>query len=177
MKTIRYNVTTAVNGVGISAQDLALILSLATSAAAATSLIGSIRLVKIRAWSPCTIGAQVAIEFHQTSTTFIGSPSILHSDICVSMALPARISCAPPENSLSGFWISGAATSTAAVIDVTGSVGSIFDFTFEVVMTGDSDNVVGQAWTPTGTALLGTVYERILCGGNLNPVAFNGLLP
>lgn len=169
-KVLRYEAMADINS-SVSAQNFAAIIMAATSSTTGFSLVGAIRIKKIEAWSPATPGANVSLEYTQETTTFIGSPSIIVSDTCVGSTFPAYVVLKPPKNSLSGFWISGNATSTGHVVDIVCSENTIIDFHVELVMLDQT--TVGQSVTSTGTTA-GVLYQKILCGGNLSPVAFPG---
>jgi hypothetical protein len=124
-------------------------------------------------WSPPTTGANVAIEFAQESTTFIGSPSQIISDTCMSMTKPAHLKVKPPKNSLSGFWIAGGATSTASVMTIIASDNTVIDFVFDLHLV-DQGFPVGQTRTVAG-ASVGALYLKTLLTGQLIPAFFAGL--
>lgn len=166
-KTVRFLANASVDST-IRAIDLADLLYVATSATTATSVIGGIRLKRLRVWSPAEVGAAINVEFVQNTTTFIGSPSIRFNDRCVSTAYPAYVECSPPENSLSGFWISGSATSTGSVVNLDLSDGSVVDLSLEIVLL---DSEAGQALTIAG-GVPGTLALKTLCGGTLVPDNF-----
>jgi len=64
---------------------------------------------------------------------------------------PARVSCAPPANSIASFW---QLTSATAIADITAPTGSIIDVWLDLVMTdGDANTSVAVA-----TGVLGTFY-------------------
>lgn len=172
-KRIRYQTTAAVDG-SITASDLANILGVAVSTTSVQSIINAIHLRSVEMWSPPSTGANVAIEFAQENTTFIGSPSSLISDTCMSMTKPAHLKVRPPKNSLSGFWIAGGATSTSPVMTIIASDDTIIDFVFDLHLI-DSGFPVGQART-VAAATLGQLYLKIFLTGQLIPVSFPGII-
>jgi len=169
-KILRYIATANINS-QVSAQNLAAILMAATSATTGFSLVGAIRLNKIEAWTPAIPGANVSLEYTQETTTFIGSPSVIVSDTCTSSTFPAYVALRPPKNSLSGFWVSGNATSTGHMVDIVCSENTVIDFHVDLVLLDQS--TVGQSVTSTGT-VAGVLYMKLLCGGTLAPVSFPG---
>lgn len=171
-KRIRYETTAAVD-IDVSAQDLATLLGVALNATTIASIINAVQLRTVEIWSPPTTGANVAIEFAQENTTFIGSPSSLVSDTCMSMTKPAHIKVKPPKNSLSGFWIAGGATSTSPVVSIIASENSIIDFVFDLHLI-DTGFPQGQTRTVAG-ATVGGLYLKTLGTGQLIPVSFPGL--
>lgn len=169
-KVVRYQAQAALDG-SITAENLATILTVATAATTGASIVGAIRLNQIEMWSPASQGASVSCEFTQESTTFIGSPSSIKSDTAQGTAFPAYISMKPPKNSLSGFWISGAATSSSPVITLTCSEDSIIDLHVTIVLLDQT--VVGQTTTGAGMTA-GVLYWKNLIGAQLIPVAAPG---
>jgi len=169
-KVFRFQAQAAQNSF-VTAQDMALLLSVAISATTGISLVGAVKIKKIEAWTEAAPGASVDLEFTQETTTFIGSPSKIFSDTCQSSTFPGYVSIKPPNNSLSGFWISGNATSTGHVVDITCSALTVIDFHLEIVLLDQS--TVGQATTGAGMSN-GVLYMRKLCGANLVPVSYPG---
>jgi len=168
-KTLRYVCTAATSG-SITAQNLAAILTVATSATTGFSVVGAILLHSAEIWSESAPGAQVLLEISQETTTFIGSPSVLRQDISTGL-YPAYVKIKPPKNSLSGFWISGNATSTGTVLTVNASGNSVLDLKVTLVFLDQS--VVGQATTGSGMTA-GVMYQKNLIGGNFTPAGFPG---
>lgn len=171
-KKVRFIATAAISYGGgnnsIRAIDLAQLLYIATGATTAVSLLGSIRLNRIDMYSAANPSDDVSLEFAQETTTFIGSPSVRLADRCVSSAYPAHVGASPPKNSLSGFWISGSASSTGAVVSISASTNAIVDLDVSICLL---DTAVGQALTIVG-GTAGTIAQRTLCGGLLAPVDF-----
>jgi len=170
-KVFRFQCIAAVDA-AITARDMASMLFVAASATQGFSLLGSIQLKKFRVWSPTTIGASVSCQLSQESTTFIGSKSQIWSDTCNSMTYPAKLQLKPKRGDLSGFVISGAANSTAHVVDVIASENSIFELHVVCVLLDLASP--GQSLTIAG-ATPGVLYSPVLLGGNATPVAFPGL--
>lgn len=171
-KKVRYQASAGITNGAISAQDLARLYGFGVTTTSLASMLDAIHLVKVQIWSPAIIGAITALEFKQETTTFIGSPSKTISDICVSTAVPARVKAKPPPNSLSGFWIDGGATSTSSVINLTIAENSVVDFTFDFRFI-DNGSDPGPIFTVSG-AVVGVIYLRNLCSGDLVPVSFPG---
>jgi len=167
-KTIRYTASVGIDAAIVIA-DLATLFVMATGTTTGFSIIGSTLLKKVEAWSPPTPGALVSLQFSQETTNSIGSPSRIKSDVCQSTAVPAYVKLKPPGNSLSGFYITGNATSTAHAIDVVLAEGSILDL--HVAITLLDLAAPGQASTLSG-ATAGVMYARKLLSGDLIPVSF-----
>lgn len=171
-KKVRYHASAGITDGTVTAVDLARLLGMGITVSSLASLIASIQFCKIEIWSPAVVGAITAFSFKQENTTFIGSPSKTESDICVSTAAPAHVKGVPPPNSLSGFWVQGVAASTAPVVTLTVAEDSVVDFTFQFVLIGDG-NDPGSVFT-VSAAVIGVIYLRTLCSGDLVPVSFPG---
>jgi len=169
-KTVRY-ISNNVFASSITANDLASILFVGTGTTTASSLVGSVEVERIRMWGPApTTGATtISCEFSQESTTFIGSPSILMTDTSVDSMHPAYLDLTPPKNSLSGFWISGAATSTATVITLSGPIDTVIDLHLKIVLIDQTN--IGQSVTVTAV-IDGVLYFKRLMGTILVPIAW-----
>jgi hypothetical protein len=134
--------------------------------------VGAIVLHRIEIWGPAVPGNFVSLEFTQETTTFIGSPSIIYSDTSVSSTYPAYCDIRPPPNSLSGFFVSGNATSTGHMVDLAFNASEcVMDLHVTVTMLDQT--TVGQAVTGSGLTA-GVMYQKILAGGSLIPVSFPG---
>jgi hypothetical protein len=172
-KVLRYLASSGSSGSGtdVTAQNMAAIFNVAVSATTGFSLVGAIHLKRLEMWSPASPGATVSAEFHQGSTTFIGSPSVVVSDTSVGTAYPAYVSTKPPKNSLSGFCIDGNATSTGPVVTLTYPDDAVVDFHVDMVLL--DSGVVGQSTTGAGMTA-GVTYLKILGAGSLQPANYPG---
>jgi len=163
-KVVRYQAGGSSFSGSVTAQDLAQLFFVGATTTTAFSLIGGIELTRIRMWGPSPNPGEVSTvscEFDQDSTTFIGSPSIIKTDTSVTSMAAAYIDMVPPKNSLSGFWISGSATSGASVFSVEGPEMTIIDL--HVNMTLLDSGTVGQAVSVTAV-VPGVLYFKKLPG-------------
>jgi hypothetical protein len=125
-----------------------------------TSFFQSVRIKKIRIFSPPPSQGSVAtcsVEFSGTSSSF-GSQEI--SDTSNSVAQPAMIDTAPPRNSLASFWSSAGNVGQLAVINCPS--GSIVDLTVDLILSDDDQTNPTRA---VSTAVIGTVYYLALDNG------------
>jgi len=167
-RTNRYSATAASNGVAITAIDLAQSIFVGTSDTTAVSLVGSVEVKKVTIWGPVPAAGSVSTvsaEFTQETTTFIGSPSKIFSDTSLDMTHTPFVVMKPPKNSLTGFWIAGGATSTAAVITLSIPANSIVDLKLAYTLL-DQGSAPGQAVT-VAAAVAGVLYFKSLQSNNL----------
>jgi len=170
-KTVRYTVTTAISNSSITANDLAEMIFVANSATTGTSLIGRVEIRKIEMWGPASSGgalSSISAELSQNQSTSLGSRSILKADSSLSMTTMPYIKIKPRKNEVSGFNITGSATSTTvALLSFTLPVGSVLDL--HVAITLIDQEITGQTVTVTSGLTAGTMYFKRLVGGSLVP--------
>jgi len=168
---LRYTVTSAINNSSITANDLAELFFVATSATSGISLIGRVEIRKIEIRGPASTGgalSSISAELSQNQSTSLGSRSILRASSSLSMTSMPYILIRPRKNEVSGFNITGSATSTTvALVSMTLPVGSVFDL--HVAITFIDQEITGQTVTVTSGLTAGTLYAKRLIGGALVP--------
>lgn len=129
------------------------------------SLATSVRISNITIWTPPASQGATAT----CAIDWIGSanaPNREVSDTTVSVSVPARVSSAPPPNSLASFWQTSSA-STLCVL--TAPTGSVIDVQMTLILS-DTDQVQGTVGV--ATAVIGALYYM-----SLDPNATHRFVP
>lgn len=162
----------------IGVNDLYDCVCMAVSTTAARRLFSAIRVRKVELWgapvsSSTPTGNSVSIR--DLSITPNGGSQALVSDTHLGADRPSHVVWRPRQGSMASEWLPS--TSTAALLNVLCSQGSILDIEFDAVI-GAQPSLVNSAVGAAITSVLGEIYVRALDSNNganfaANPAMYN----
>ncbi len=165
----RYVAGSALTNTAITGDQLVCMLSMATSAATANSVIGSARLVSVELWGPpgTTTPVTVSVEYGGTDQF---AANKVYSDTSIGATHPAHVRASPDPGQGPAWW-----TGTGGNLNLfylNGPSGTIVDVTIEYVVNTMATHADTTTFSITG-GTAGRSFVRALdgAGGILVPVS------